>query len=140
MSNEAWQEPRMYTLQQLRNTFYALTHQSIQKYNLDQTMIKTENLQKETIRLDVVDKQLDFNIKDVNNSLKKFITANYDEFQNHCKDNALKHSDARRSLEKHSETLTSHKSTLDDLKRSLQSTIDNGSRTAARLEKTKENL
>ncbi len=103
-------------------------------------MIKTENLQKETIRLDVVDKQLDFNIKDVNNSLKKFITANYDEFQNHCKDNALKHSDARRSIEKHSETLTSHKSTLDDLKRSLQSTIDNGSRTAARLEKTKENL
>jgi hypothetical protein len=43
-------------------------------------MIKTENLQKETIRLDVVDKQLDFNIKDVNNTLKKFITANYDEF------------------------------------------------------------
>jgi hypothetical protein len=37
-------------------------------------MIKTENLQKETIRLDVVDKQLDFNIKDVNNTLKKFIT------------------------------------------------------------------
>lgn len=64
MDSQVWQEPRMFTLQQLRNTFYALTHQSTFKYQLDQTMKETEALIKETIRLDVVDKQLDFNIKD----------------------------------------------------------------------------
>ena len=56
MESSAWQEPRMFTLQQLRNTFYALTHQSTFKYQLDQTMKETEALIEETIRLDVVDK------------------------------------------------------------------------------------
>jgi ABC-type transporter Mla subunit MlaD len=103
-------------------------------------MKETEALIKETIRLDVVDKQLDFNIKDNYAAQRKVITANYDEFTSHVKNVEAKHQDVLKKLEKHSDTLGSHKTTLDELRRTLQSAIDNGTRTAARLEKTKENL
>jgi hypothetical protein len=43
-------------------------------------MVKAESLIKETIRLDVVDKQLDFNIKDNYTVLRKVIGSNFDEF------------------------------------------------------------
>jgi len=81
----------MFTLQQLRNTFYALTHQSTFKFQLDSTMKETEALIKETIRLDVVDKQLDFNIKDNYNVQRKVISSNYDEFTSHVKNVEAKH-------------------------------------------------
>lgn len=140
MESPEWLEPRMFTLQQLRNTFYALTNQSTFKQQIDQTMVKAESLIKETIRLDVVDKQLDFNIKDNYTVLRKVIGSNFDEFQTHVKNVESKHSDVTKKLEKHADTLIAHKATLDEIKRTLQSSIDNGTRTAARLEKTKENL
>ena len=103
-------------------------------------MKETEQLIKETIRLDVVDKQLDFNIKDNFNTNKRSISSNYEEFTNHVKSAETKHSDIMKRIEKHGDTLGSHKTTLDELRRSVQSAIDNGTRTATRLEKTKENL
>lgn len=51
-------------------------------------MKQTEALIKETIRLDVVDKQLEFNIKDNFNSQKKIISSNYEEYQGFVKDTA----------------------------------------------------
>jgi hypothetical protein len=54
-------------------------------------MKETEALIKETIRLDVVDKQLDFNIKDNYNVQRKVISSNYDEFTSHVKNVEAKH-------------------------------------------------
>lgn len=76
---------------------------------MDQTRKETEELLKETIRLDVVDKQLDFNIKDNYTVQRKVITANFEEFQSHVKNVDTKHSEVLKRLEKNGDTLTTHK-------------------------------
>lgn len=67
-------------MHQLRNTFFAMLHQSTTKMLLDDSCDKVATLQKETIKLEETDKVLDAKLRECNNRLTKEINENKEEF------------------------------------------------------------
>lgn len=49
----------MFSMHQLRNTFFAMLHQSTTKMMLDDSMDKVATLQKETVKLEETDKVIE---------------------------------------------------------------------------------
>ena len=69
----------MFSLKQLRNTFFALLNTSTAKMSLDDTMSTTTLLLKEQNLMQEKDRQLDHALKATNTALTKAINDNWDE-------------------------------------------------------------
>lgn len=70
----------MFSMHQLRNTFYAMLHQSTTKMVLDDNSEKIGTLQKETVKLEETDKMLESKLRECNSRLSKEINENKEEF------------------------------------------------------------
>ncbi len=70
----------MFSMHQLRNTFFAMLHQSTTKMMLDDSMDKVATLQKETVKLEETDKVIESKLRECNNRLTKEINENKEEF------------------------------------------------------------
>lgn len=128
----------MFSLKQLRNTFFALLNTSTAKMSLDDTMSQTTLLLKEQALMQEKDRQLDHAIKATTASLTKSINDNWDECSTAQRANEKVANQLKSELRGHADHLLKHKDILDEHKKGLTSTSDSISRCNVRLDKVKE--
>jgi len=80
IKSERFNEARMFSMRQLRNTFFAMLHQCTTKMIIDDSSDKVAVLQKDVIKLEETDKVLDSKMREMNNRLSKEINENKEEF------------------------------------------------------------
>ena len=80
MKQERFREPRMFTMEQIRNITFALINQSTLNDRVKVSEKKLVNVHANTIRLDEIDKQLKFEAQNMNEELADRITKFKEEF------------------------------------------------------------
>lgn len=58
LSSERWQEPRMFTMQQMRNIFFAMQNQSMQNTRMQTAESRLDKFNTECTRLEEMDRQI----------------------------------------------------------------------------------
>ena len=80
MDEDRFREPRMFTMEQIRNITFALINQSTLNDRMKTAENKLVNVHTKTIRLDEVDKQLKYEAHTINEEINDRITKFKDEF------------------------------------------------------------
>lgn len=128
----------MFSLKQLRNSFYAMLNTSVAKLNLDENISKTLLILKEQYTMQEKDRQLDHAIKEQSATLTKQINENFDEFSTAQRNNEKTQNQIKSEIRGHADHLLKHKDILDEHKKGLTTMSDSLSRCNVRLDKVKE--
>ena len=130
----------MFTMQQVRNMFFALLNQSMQNDRAITAESRLDKIDTECVRLDETDKALEKDMNDKNKALSDRLSKFKEDSSQLQRFNEKSLNEHRLKLAAGHETATRHKEQLDEQKRFLTTNTEKISQVGARVDKTKEFL
>ena len=114
LKSERFQEPRMFTMQQVRNMFFALLNQSMQNDRAATAEGRLDKMHQECVRLDETDQALEKDVNDKHRDLSDRLAKWREDFSQQQRINEKTLNEHRLKLATANETLTRHKEQLDE--------------------------
>lgn len=140
IESQEWQEPRMFTLKQVRNAVYSILNQSVFNEELNDVIKKAQSLHDYTQALNETDKQLNHKfteeLREVNDRHKNTKQEQADVYTKNQKQFAVLGND----ISNCQETIKRQKDELDNLAKDLNALGENAKQLKFRVDKVKENL
>lgn len=130
----------MFTLQQLRDTFFAISHQSKMKQMLDDQIARTQELIYSCQTLDEYDKQLAIKMNQNHLYLQQKIKEFYEEFQVSLRNSEKIDMEFRKRIDSNENNILMLRNNLEEQRREIKNITESTNKLATRLETVKEIL
>jgi len=140
MKQERFREPRMFTMQQIRNICFSVLNQSTLNDRLTLNEERMVRVFKTTLHLDEIDKQIRLEGERMNAEMSERVNKWKEEFAQMQRHNEKVMQEHKMRLASNSETIVKHREMIDENKHMLSANGDLISKVSSKLTQSKDML
>ena len=135
-----FKEPRMFTMEQIRNIVFGVVNQSTLNDRVSLTEQRFVKIHNTCLRLDEIDKQIRHEGQQMNSEITERVNKWKEEFANLQRHNEKVMQEHKMRLSSNAETIVKHREMLDENKHMLNANQDLINKIGSKLERAKDNL